>query len=432
MKLLIKNGHLVDQSEKMDKVADILIEDGKIKEIKANITDKNAKEINAKGKTVIPGLIDVHTHLREPGHEEEETIATGTVAAAKGGFTSVLCMPNTHPPIDNAPSVEFILLKAQKEGIVNVMPIGCVTKGSDGKELAEIGVLKKAGVVALSDDGESIMNSQVMRRALEYTKMFNLPVIAHCEDVELSKGGAMNESHTSMLLGLRGIPSQSEDVMVNRDIMLAELTGGHLHIAHVSTENSVELIRKAKKKKINVTCETCPHYFTLNDEAVKGYNTNTKMKPPLRSQKDVEAIKKGLADGTIDCIASDHAPHTEEEKNKEYDLAPFGIIGLETTLGLIIKELVDKKVMSFSDAVSKLTSIPAKLFNLNGRGSLKVGDFADITIVDLNKEFTFTKQSIISKSKNSPFIDWKLKGVVDTTIVGGKVVWQTNGKTKNT
>lgn len=423
MKILIKGGMVIDPAAKFEGAADVLISDGKILEVRPGIKEPGASVIEAKGRIVVPGLIDIHTHLREPGHEEEETIATGTMAAAHGGVTTIFCMPNTHPPLDNAPAVEFVLMKAQKEGHVNVFPIGCITKDSAGEELAEIGVLKKAGVVAVSDDGSPVMNSQVMRRALQYTKMFNLPVIAHCEDKNLTKGGAMNDSHSSMVLGLRGIPKQSEEIMVSRDIMLTELTGGHLHIAHVSTAGSVELVRQAKKKGIKVTAETCPHYFSLTDEAVKDYDTNTKMNPPLRSQEDIEAIKKGLADGTIDCICTDHAPHTEEEKNKEYDLAPFGIIGLETMLALVNTELIDKKVLTWGQAVEKLAVNPAKIFGLAGRGTLKAGSIADITIIDPDKEYVFTAKDFVSKSKNSPFIGRKLKGRAEVTIVGGKVAW---------
>jgi dihydroorotase len=431
MKLLIKNGHVIDPATKTDGIMDVMINDGKIAEVKHKIHESDCEVIDASGKYVVPGLIDVHTHLREPGHEEEETIASGTRAAAKGGVTSILCMPNTHPPLDNAPAVEFVLLKAQKEGLINVFPVGCITKNSAGEELAEIGVLKKAGVIAISDDGNPVMNAQVMRRALEYTKMFNIPVISHSEDKDLSMNGVMNEGNVSMVLGLRGIPRQSEEVMISRDIMLAELSGGHLHVAHVSTAGAVELIRNAKKMKINVTSETCPHYFSLTDQAVKGYNTNTKMKPPLRTSEDVEAIKRGIADGTIDCIATDHAPHTEEEKNKEYDLAPFGIIGLETLLGLVVTELVEKKAISFYDAIAAMTSKPAKIFGLAGRGTLKPGSIADIAIIDLKKEFTVNADEFVSKSRNSPFIGWKLRGAAEMTIVGGKIVWPSNEKSKS-
>ncbi|MDR1195160.1 MAG: dihydroorotase, partial [Endomicrobium sp.] len=286
------------------------------------------------------------------------------------------------------------------------------------------GVLKKAGIIAISDDGLPVSNSQIMRRTLEYTKMFKLPVISHSEDKELSRNGVMNEGKNSMILGLRGIPRQAEEVMVSRDIMLAELTGGYLHIAHVSTEGSVELVRQAKRKGINVTAETCPHYFTLTDDIVKVYDANTKMNPPLREKRDVDAVKAGLADGTIDCIATDHAPHTQEEKSREFDLTPFGIIGFETMLSLALNELVDKKVLSLSQAINKMSVNPAKIFNLEGRGSLKVGSIADITIIDTEYSYEFTKESILSKSKNSPFIDRKFKGASIMTIVNGSIVYE--------
>ncbi|MHB9156261.1 MAG: dihydroorotase, partial [Endomicrobiales bacterium] len=410
MSILIKNGRVVDPATKTDKALDVLIADGIVSAVKPRIEAGGAKVIDARGKIVAPGFIDIHTHLREPGHEEEETIASGTRAAAHGGITTIFCMPNTHPPLDNAPAVEFVLLKAQKEGLVNVYPVGCITKNSGGEELAEIGVLKRAGVIAISDDGNPVMNAQVMRRSLEYAKMFNLPVISHCEDKNLSKNGVMNEGYTSMVLGLRGIPPQSEEIIISRDIMLAGLTGGYLHIAHVSTAGSVELIRQAKKRKLNVTAETCPHYFTLTDAVVKNYNTNTKMNPPLRTDEDVKAIKQGLADGTIDCIATDHAPHTEEEKNKEYDLAPFGIIGLETLLGLVVTELVEKKVLTWTEAVAKLSWNPARIFGLTGRGTLKKGSIADVTIIDPRKEYSLSATDFVSKSRNSPFIGHALRG----------------------
>ena len=420
MLIQIKNIKIIDPSTNTNKVGDIFVED---KKIVNKLSAKPEKIIDGKNKIAVPGLIDVHCHLREPGQEEKETIKTGTMSAAKGGITTVFCMPNTKPVTDNAPSVEYILMKAQKEGKVNVFPIGCITKGSLGKELAEIGILKKAGIVAVSDDGVPVENSQMMRRALEYTKMFNLPVIAHCEDKELSRNGVMNAGKNSMIFGLRGIPKQSEEIMVSRDIMLCELTGGKLHIAHVSTAGSVELVRQAKKKGLNVTCETCPHYFSLTDDYVQNYDTSYKMNPPLRTQADVEAIKDGLKDGTIDCIATDHAPHTLEEKSKEFDLAPFGIIGFETALLLILSELVDKKVLTLEQAISKMTTNPAKIFSLTNRGTLKVGSVADITIIDLQKEYEFKKEDILSKSKNSPFIGRKFKGCAVTTIVGGKIIW---------
>jgi dihydroorotase len=421
MSIQIKNIRVVDPSQNKDCIEDVFIESGIIVSKPSN---KSSKVIDGKGKIAVPGLIDVHCHLREPGLEHKETILTGTHSAAKGGITSLFCMPNTKPVIDNAPTVEFILLKAQKEGIVNVFPVGCVTKGSLGIELSEIGILKKAGIVAVSDDGSPVSNSQIMRRALEYTKMFNIPVISHCEDKELSANGVMNESLNSTILGLRGIPAQAEEIMVSRDIMLAELTGGYLHITHISTAGSVDMVRRAKKRGIKVTADTCPHYFSLTDDDVRIYDTNTKMNPPLRSKKDVEAIKKGLADGTIDCIATDHAPHTQEEKSREFDLAPFGIIGFETMLSLVLNELVDAKLLTLSQAIEKMSFNPAKIFNLHNRGSLKEGSIADITIIDPQYEYKFEKEDILSKSKNSPFIGKTFKGRALTVIVRGKTVWQ--------
>ncbi|MCA6072889.1 MAG: dihydroorotase [Endomicrobium sp.] len=421
MRLQVKNIRVVDPSQNKDIVGDIFIDNGRIVSRFSGSADKI---IDGKGKIAVPGLIDVHSHLREPGQEDKETIYTGMRSAAKGGITTVFCMPNTTPVIDNAPTVEFVLLKAQKEGLINVFPVGCATKGSQGVELSEIGVLKKAGIIAVSDDGSPISNSQIMRRTLEYTKMFKLPVISHSEDKELSRNGVMNEGKNSTVLGLRGIPKQAEEVMVSRDIMLAELTGGYLHIAHISTAGSVGLVRQAKEKGIKVTAETCPHYFTLTDDVVKVYDANTKMNPPLREQKDVDAIKQGLADGTIDCIATDHAPHTREEKNREFDLAPFGIIGFETMLSLVLNELVDKNVLSLLDAISKMTLNPAKIFNLVDRGSLKNGNIADITIIDPKYSYEFKKENIVSKSKNSPFIGRKFKGGTVMTIVAGNIVWQ--------
>jgi dihydroorotase len=423
MSLQIKNIRIVDPSYNKDFVGDIYIENGKIV---SSLSSKADEIVDGKGKIAVPGLIDIHAHLREPGQERKETIYTGTRSAAKGGITTVFCMPNTKPVIDNAPTVEFILLKAQKEGLINVLPVGCATKGSLGQELSEIGVLKKAGIVAVSDDGAPVSNSQIMRRTLEYTKMFNLPVISHSEDKELSKNGVMNEGKNSTILGLRGMPKQAEEIIVSRDIMLAELTGGYLHIAHVSTSGSVDLVRQAKKKGVKVTAETCPHYFTLTDDVVKVYDANTKMNPPLREQKDVDAIKQGLADGTIDFIATDHAPHTQDEKNQEFDLAPFGIIGFETMLSLVLNELVDKKILSFSEAISKMTSNPAKIFNLNGRGSLEEGSIADITIIDPQYSYEFKKESIVSKSTNSPFLGRQFKGGAVMTIVDGNIVWQSS------
>ncbi len=426
MKLVIRNGRLVDPKNKIDKKADILIENEKIVKIgesskfRPGDVTRSTTSIDATGKVVVPGLIDMHTHLREPGREDEETIASGTRAAAQGGFTSVCCMPNTQPVIDSVSGVKFILTTASQEGVVNVYPIGSITKGRKGEELAEIGKMRIAGIVGISDDGRPVMNAQIMRRALEYAKMFNLPVISHCEDLNLSWGGVMNEGFISTVLGLKGIPRQAEEIMVARDIALTELTGGKLHLAHITTRGSVELIRQAKKKKINISCETAPHYVSLSEEDVRGYDTNTKINPPLRTKDDMEALCEGLADGTIDCIASDHAPHLDVEKNLEYNMAPFGIIGLETTLPLVLTNLVSKKILGLSEAIAKLTVNPANILGLD-KGSLSIGSGADLTIIDLNMKKKIDNE-FASQSNNSPFIGMELKGFPVATIVGGKVV----------
>ncbi len=426
MKLIIRNGRVVDPENKIDKKVDVLIENGKIAKIgessqfRPGEVTRSTVTIDATGKVVTPGLIDMHTHLREPGREDEETIASGTRAAAQGGFTSICCMANTQPVIDSVSGVKFILTTAWQEGVVNVYPIGSITKGQKGEELAEIGKMRIAGIVGISDDGKPVMNAQIMRRTLEYAKMFNLPVVSHCEDLNLSLDGVMNEGFTSTVLGLKGIPRQAEEIMVARDIALAELTGGKLHLAHITTRRSVELIRQAKKKKINVTCETAPHYFSLSEEGVRGYNTNTKVNPPLRTKDDIEALCEGLADGTIDCIASDHAPHLDEEKDVEYNMAPFGIIGLETMVPLILTNLVSKKILSLSQAIAKLTVNPASILGLE-KGTLSIGADADLTIIDLNLKKKIGSQ-FTSQSKNSPFIGMELGGFPVATIVGGKVV----------
>jgi len=421
VKLLIKGGRLIDPASKLEEVSDLLIEGGRITALGKNISARGAKVIEAKGKIVTPGLVDMHVHLREPGREDEETILTGTRAAARGGFTAVACMPNTDPVIDNQEVVRFIYSQAKKTGIVSVFPIGSITKGLRGEELAEIGELKESGVVAISDDGNSVESSEVMRRALEYAQMFDLVVISHCEDRNLKGGGVMHEGYFSTILGLPGIPAAAEEIMVARDIRLVELSGGRLHIAHVSAGGTVEIVRQAKSRGVKVTCETAPHYFSLTDEAVRDFDTNTKMNPPLRTREDVEAIKRGLKDGTIDVIATDHAPHALREKEVEYSLAPFGIIGLETALPLVLSRLVGENVLTLSQALAKLSLNPARVLGL-GKGTLAVGADADITIIDLNKEVTVDADEFESRSKNSPFLGWKLKGSAVMTIVGGRVV----------
>lgn len=426
MKTLIKNGKVIDPSQKIEKKMNILIDGKLIKEYPGNIKElekrKDLKVIDANKLVVVPGLIDIHVHLREPGFEHKETIRTGTLSAAAGGFTSIACMPNTDPINDNASVTDYILLKARTEGIVNVLPIGAITKSEEGNQLAEIGEMYKAGCVAISDDGMPVTNSNLMRRAMEYVKAFNLPVFVHAEDTYLSDDGVMNEGKTSTMLGLKGIPNASEEVMIARDIFLSELTGTDLHICHVSTEGSVRVIREAKKRGVKVTAEATPHHFLLTDEEVYNYNTNAKMNPPLRTSKDVKAIIKGLKDGTLDVIATDHAPHSEDEKNVEFDIAPFGIVGLETALPLSLK-LVEDKILTISQVIEKLTINPANIVN-SDKGTLKKNKVADITIFDPKEEYIIDKNNFYSKGKNTPFQDWKVRGKVKYTIVSGKIVYK--------
>ena len=425
MRVLIKGGRVIDPSQEIDQTANILIEDGKVKgfpkDIKKLEKESDIQIIDARGNIVAPGLIDLHVHLREPGFEHKETIRTGCEAAAAGGFTSVVCMPNTNPVNDNASVTEYILLKARTEGIVNVFPIGAITKGEKGEILAEIGEMWEAGCVGISDDGWPVMNSNLMRHAMEYVKAYGIPVISHAEDLNLSAHGVMNEGFTSTILGLRGIPNASEEVMVSRDITLAELTGAHLHIAHVSTAGAVRLIRDAKRRGVNVTAEATPHHFSLTDKVVLSYDTNAKVNPPIRGEEDVEAIKEGLKDGTIDVIATDHAPHSEDEKKVEFDLAPFGISGLETALPLSL-QLVRDGVLTLPELIKKLTVSPAKIIGID-RGTLKTGAIADVVIFDPDKSVKVDREKFRSKGKNTPFHGWELSGCVLYTIVGGKVVF---------
>jgi dihydroorotase len=424
--LAIIGGRVIDPESRFDKIADIFVQDGLVKKISPRKTKSKieAKEIiDAKGKIVVPGLIDMHAHLREPGREDEETIYTGSCAAVAGGFTSVCCMPNTEPPIDNQEVVKFVHAKA-KEAKCKIFCVGAVTKGRKGEELTEIFDLVQAGVVALSDDGKPVSNSQIMRNALEYCKMFDLPVISHCEDTGLSYSGVMHEGIVSTTLGMNGIPSIAEEIMVARDIKLAEFTRGRVHIAHVSTQGSVNLIREAKRRGIKVTCETTPHHFTLTHDAIKTFDTNAKVNPPLRTKRDVEAIKKGLKDGTIDSIATDHAPHSVEEKEVEFDFAPFGMVGLETALGLVVTELINKKILSWSQAIAKLTNNPSRILNLKA-GKIRKDFPADLAIIDPKTSWIVDPAKFQSKSKNSPFAGKKLWGRVCYTIVDGKIVYQT-------
>jgi len=421
MSVIIKNGRVIDPG-RINGLADVLIENGTIAAVGSGLkAPAGATVIDATGKWVLPGFVDLHVHLREPGREDQETIATGTRAAALGGFTSVCAMPNTTPVNDNQSVTEFILDKAKAAGLANVFPIGAITKGSEGKELAEFGDLRAAGCVAVSDDGKPVMNGMVMRRALEYARAFDLPVVDHCECTHLSEGGCMHEGQVATEMGLHGIPSASEDVMVARNLALAELTGGRLHLAHLSTAGSVRMVREAKARGIRVTAEACPHHFLLTEEAVREFNTNAKMNPPLRSRKDVEAVKAGLKDGTIDVIATDHAPHAAFEKEREFDYAPFGIVGLETAWGLALV-LAEEGVLTVEQVVSALTIQPARAFGL-AKGTLAVGADADVAIVDPEAQWVVDPEQFKSKGRNTPFAGWKLKGRVVSTLVGGRVVY---------
>ncbi len=422
MTLLIQGGHVIDPG-RINGVADVLINNGTIAAVGPNLAvPSGATVIPAAGRLVVPGFVDLHVHFREPGFEYKETIQSGTDAAVAGGFTSVCAMPNTNPVNDNQAVTEFMLERAKAAGTARLYPIGAITKRSEGKELAEIGDLRRAGCVAISDDGKPVMNSLVMRRAMEYARAFDVPVVDHCEDLHLSEGGCMNEGVISTELGLPGIPSAAEDVMVARNVSLAELTGARLHLAHISTAGSVRMVREAKARGLKVTAEACPHHFTLTEEVTRGYNTHAKMNPPLRTSLDVQAIKEGLRDGTIDVIATDHAPHATQEKQQEFTEAPFGIVGLETALPLTLA-LVDEGVLTLESAIEKLATAPAKAFSLNA-GTLAVGAPADVAIVDPDRQWEVDPSKFRSKSRNTPFAGWKVKGRVTTTIVSGRVVYE--------
>ena len=423
--ILIRNGKVIRPGMPTT-VANILIQSGMVTGIRHGINPSSkCTVINAKGQLVCPGFIDLHTHLREPGFEYKETIQTGSAAAVAGGFTTICCMPNTSPVNDNKAVTEFILEKARLAGLARVLPIGAITTRLDGGELAVIGELASAGCVALSDDGYPVSSSLIMRRAMEYAKALGLTIVDHCEDRELSRHGVMHEGLVSTTLGLLGMPAAAEDVMVARDIALAEMTGCRLHLAHVSTAGAVRLVREAKARGVSVTAEACPHHFTLTDEAVGEFNTHAKVNPPLRSESDVQAIRAGLSDETIEVIATDHAPHAAEEKEQDFDHAAFGISGLETALGLTMS-LVEDGVLDFESVVRTLTSNPAKAFGLRG-GDLREGGVADITLVDPNVRWVVDPSTFRSKGRNTPFAGRKLKGRVVTTIVGGKVVFSSNG-----
>jgi len=422
MSILIKNGRVIDPANQIDGQLDLLIENGKIVKVGKGLKADKAEIIDASGQLVVPGLIDLHVHLRDPGLEYKEDIVSGTSAAVAGGFTSVACMPNTKPVTDNQTVVHYILNKAKEQGSCNVFPVGSITKGLQGETLSEMGEMYQCGAVGFSDDGKPVENSEIMRRALEYARPFGFPIISHAEDLALAGSGVMNEGFVATELGLKGIPWVAEDAMIARDIMLAEFTGGRLHVAHVSTKGGVEMIRQAKQRGVRVTGEATPHHFTLTDEAVRGYNTNAKMNPPLRSEEDVAAVRAGLSDGSLDAIATDHAPHHIDEKNVEFNIAMNGIVGLETALPLTLR-LVDEGVLSLNRAIELLTSGPAAAFNLK-RGNLGEGAVADVTIIDPACQWTLDPARLRSKSKNTPFGGEQLKGAASVTIVAGKVVYR--------
>jgi dihydroorotase len=424
-RLLLKGGRVVDPSQDEDAVLDVLLASGKVEAVDAKLAAKGAEVIDAKGLVVCPGFIDIHTHLREPGREDKETIATGTRAAAAGGYTAVCAMPNTNPVNDSAGITRAILDKARAEGAVRVYPIGAITRGQKGEELAELGDLREAGCVAVSDDGKPVASARVMRRALEYAKGFGLVVIDHCEDPTLHEGACMNEGPVATLLGLRGAPAVGEAIMVERDVLLAELTGGRVHIAHLSAAASLDAVRRGKARGVKVTAEVTPHHLLLTDAAVREreYDTSTKMNPPLRSEADRAAMLEGLKDGTIDCIATDHAPHTADDKNVEYDQAAFGIVGLETAVALCLDRLVAAGVIALPRLVELLSTNPARVLGLAG-GTLAPGAPADVTLLDLKAKRTVDPGRFESKSRNTPFGGLTLRGWPAMTIVGGRVVWK--------
>jgi len=426
VKLIIKNGRVIDPANNIDGEYDVLIDKGLIQAIvpAGKILSRDAdsaKVIDAKNYVVAPGFMDMHVHFREPGFEYKETIETGCASAAAGGFTTVAMMPNTNPVNDNRAVTELMISRAKTHGKIQALAIGAITRGLKGETLSDMGDLKEAGVIAFSDDGRPVMNNQVMRHALEYSRMFDLPLIQHSEILDLTREGCMNESRVSTELGLKGMPTEAEDIMVYRDIALLEKTGGRLHVAHISSGESVELVRRAKAQGLPVTCEVAPHHFTLTDESVRGYDTNTKMSPPLRTQSDIDAIKAGLKDGTIDIIATDHAPHDLVDKQVDYHSACFGIVGLETALPLSLR-LVEEKILTLPQLMAKLTSRPAEIFKLD-QGDLGVGKRADVVVFDPNHEYTVEARRFKSKSKNSPFDGWPVRGQVRHTIFNGKIVF---------
>lgn len=425
MRLLITNGYIIDPSQGINSGKNLLLEDGRVVGVSSHgePAPDGAEIFDATGLIVSPGFIDMHVHLREPGHEYKETIASGAAAAVAGGFTTVCAMPNTSPVNDSAAVTRFVIEQAERAGLTNVFPIGAITKNSEGTELAEMGEMKDAGIVAVSDDGRPVPNAGMMRRAMEYARGFDLPVIDHCENKSLSRGGVMHEGHWSLVLGLRGMPAAAEDVDAERNCQLAELTGARLHLAHLSTSGAIDAVRRAKDKGLLVTCEAAPHHWTLTDEAVQNYDTNTKMSPPLRSQAHVDAVLEGLRDGTIDAIASDHAPHHADEKDLEFDEAPFGIIGMETSLGLAMERLVNPGVISLERLVELCATNPARILKLEDRGTLRPDARADVTIIDPQMNWSFDVARSKSKSRNTPFSGYTFRGGAVATIVAGRIVY---------
>ena len=422
-KLLIKNGRVVDPAQGLDRISDIAIEDGVIREIKEGIGTTGSELFDASGLVVAPGFIDMHVHLREPGFEHAETIETGSRAAAAGGFTSICCMPNTQPVNDNATVTSYIVDRARRFGSVNVYPIGAITKNSAGEELAAIASMKQAGIVAISDDGKPVMNARVVRRAMEYAGALDLPLIEHCEDLHLSAAGDMHEGLQSVRLGLRGIPRSSEDVMVARDLILAEVTGVRYHVAHISSGYSVEMVAYAKRRGLAVTSEATPHHFALADGDMPPYDSNYKMKPPLRERCDIDAVTKGLVSGAIDAIATDHAPHPGAEKMQEFERCPFGIIGLETALGLALERLYHSGKLGLSQLIQLFTQNPARILSLD-RGTLRAGAAGDVTIFGLDHQWTYDVNQSPSKSRNTPFNGHMFRGGPIATVVAGQIVWR--------
>jgi dihydroorotase len=423
--LCIRNGRVIDPSQGIDQAADLWIRGDRIAGIGPQPALQADRVLDAAGKIVCPGLIDMHVHLREPGREEDETISTGTAAALAGGVTSVACMPNTEPPIDSKADAEFVHLQAQRAGNTNVFPIGALTKGRKGAELAEIGGLVEGGAVAFTDDGSPVVSAEVMRRAMEYCRMFDKAVLSHSEDLDLSRGGVMNEGFESMRLGLRGIPAAAEEVMVYREIALAALTGARVHILHVSTAGSVELIRRGKERGVRVTGEACPHHFTLTDRCLRTFDSNYKMAPPLRTEADLQAILAGLRDGTLEVIATDHAPHAPEKKMRELDQAPNGVIGLETLLPVCIKALIEPGHLTWPQLIEKLTANPARVLSID-RGTLQPGAVADVTVIDPEAEWIIDPSKFRSKSRNCPFASWQVRGWADMVLVAGVIQYERN------